>query len=206
MARLKSKTDNFKLTYFDAEGRAELTRLIFTKAGQKFEDERVNFDDWEKVKDTMPMGTLPILHYDGHKLCQSFTIARFAAKKCKLVGKTEMDEYYCDMFVTTLSQDLGSKLLELLCETDGRRKALLEEDRTELLKSELPLLENLVKGNFVLGDAMSYADLAIFDFETLLNRVLPDSKLPAKLKSIADKVKADPAIAAYLAKKPETMF
>ena len=53
---------------------------------------------------------------------------------------------------------------------------------------------------------MSYADLAIFDFETLLNRVLPESKLPAKLKSIADKVKADPAIAAYLAKKPETMF
>ena len=61
MARLKSKTDNFKLTYFDAEGRAELTRLIFTKAGQKFEDERINFDDWEKVKGELGVTWLEML-------------------------------------------------------------------------------------------------------------------------------------------------
>ena len=53
---------------------------------------------------------------------------------------------------------------------------------------------------------MSYADLAIFDFETLMKRVLPDYELPAKLKAISEKVKADTAIAAYLAKRPESHF
>ena len=39
---------NYKLTYFNGRGRAELSRLIFAAAGVEFEDERIN--DWPANK------------------------------------------------------------------------------------------------------------------------------------------------------------
>lgn len=40
----------FKLTYFDGPGRAELIRLIFAAAKVDFEDHRFGFDEWAKIK------------------------------------------------------------------------------------------------------------------------------------------------------------
>ena len=37
---------SYKIVYFDAQGRAEISRMILTVAGVKFEDERVK--DWPK--------------------------------------------------------------------------------------------------------------------------------------------------------------
>ena len=41
---------DFKLTYFNVAGRAELIRLIFAKSGTAFEDERIEFADWPARK------------------------------------------------------------------------------------------------------------------------------------------------------------
>ncbi len=41
---------DFKLTYFNVCGRAELTRLIFAKSGTAFEDDRIEFADWPAIK------------------------------------------------------------------------------------------------------------------------------------------------------------
>ena len=48
----------------------------------------------------MPMGQVPVLNYKGQELIQSLTIARFAARKCGLVGKTEIDEFLADQVLT----------------------------------------------------------------------------------------------------------
>lgn len=40
---------DYKVTYFNSKGRAEISRLILAAAGQKFTDERVA--DWPKGKD-----------------------------------------------------------------------------------------------------------------------------------------------------------
>ena len=41
---------NVKLTYFNGRGRAEVARLILSIAGEVFEDDRVEFSDWEALK------------------------------------------------------------------------------------------------------------------------------------------------------------
>ena len=41
---------NFELVYFNASGRAEVSRLIFHAAGQQFVDTRIEMADWPKFK------------------------------------------------------------------------------------------------------------------------------------------------------------
>jgi len=40
-----------KLTYFNARGRAELTRLLFAQAGKKYVDCRLTGDEFKAMKD-----------------------------------------------------------------------------------------------------------------------------------------------------------
>lgn len=41
---------SYKLVYFDGRGRAELARLLFVAAGQKYEDKRVTPEEWPAMK------------------------------------------------------------------------------------------------------------------------------------------------------------
>ncbi len=39
-----------KLNYFDAKGRAELSRLILAQSGKTYEDNRFGFGEWPAIK------------------------------------------------------------------------------------------------------------------------------------------------------------
>lgn len=55
----------YKLIYFEAKGRAELTRLVFAAGGVKYEDKRIDrIDDWPKVKASESMNWMSILSRD----------------------------------------------------------------------------------------------------------------------------------------------
>ena len=64
---------------------------------------RISKEKWTEVKSKTPLGQLPVLEIDGHKICQSRTIARFAAKSAGLLGKTDWDEVRADMMVESLT-------------------------------------------------------------------------------------------------------
>jgi len=196
----------FKLSYFNVSGRAELTRLIFAASDTKFEDERIEFSDWPAKKASMPMAQLPILNYNGQELIQSLTIARFVARKCGLAGTEEMDEFLCDQFVSTLWLDIANKLVEIFFEKDPAAKEEKIKARREPTVEGLKRLTQFVKGDFVLGKQMSYADLALVDAEPWLERTIPDVKLPEKLKAVVTKVEADSKVAKYLASRPKSAF
>merc|ERR1712198_768900 len=75
---LKVKTSNsedLRLTYFPARGRAEISRLILAHAGVKFDDIRLTGEDFAKVKPLLPYGSMPILEYKGEVICESMAIA-----------------------------------------------------------------------------------------------------------------------------------
>merc|ERR1711973_977006 len=58
---IMSPTTKITLTYFDAPGRAEITRLIFAYAGREFEDKRIDFATFQKMKPELPFGQLLVL-------------------------------------------------------------------------------------------------------------------------------------------------
>ena len=71
----------FKLNYFNIRGRGEVIRLVFAAAGQKYEDNRIEFANWPEYKPKTPFGALPVLEiHDGSKvtnLAQSITIGNY---------------------------------------------------------------------------------------------------------------------------------
>ena len=40
----------YKLIYFPVTARAEMTRLMFAAAGVEYEDYRIKWEDWQKLK------------------------------------------------------------------------------------------------------------------------------------------------------------
>jgi glutathione S-transferase len=96
---------NYKLTYFNGRGRAELSRLIFAAAGAQFTDERLT--NWPTGKEDSPLGQLPYLTVDGVKLPQSLSVGRFLAKQFNLAGADNLTQAKADAIVDTLNDVLG---------------------------------------------------------------------------------------------------
>ena len=70
-----------KLTYFDIEGVAECIRLALIIKDIPFEDERITYKDWEKLKATTPFGKLPLLKVnDKEWMAQSGCILRYCGR------------------------------------------------------------------------------------------------------------------------------
>lgn len=72
---------HYKLTYFPVRGRAEFIRMLFAEANVPYEEVNVSFEDWPKVKPTIPLGQLPFLEVDGKVLYQSETIGKYLARE-----------------------------------------------------------------------------------------------------------------------------
>lgn len=92
----------YKLTYFNFRGRAEIHRLLFDIAGQKFEDKRLTFDEWRESKADYPFQQVPVLDVtesDGrsYRIAQSHSITRFLAKRFNLAGRDDVEAAQCDM-------------------------------------------------------------------------------------------------------------
>jgi len=159
-----SPTTKITLTYFDAPGRAEITRLIFAYAGREFEDKRIDFATFQKMKPELPFGQLPVLEVEGKgTLCQSMAIARAMAGRNNLVGSTPMHAAEADEAVDALC-DIQSKCFGVYLAQDP---AVKKEKRDEALKAITPMFANLEKrlcergGQFMAGNQLTWADLML---------------------------------------------
>ena len=57
----------------------------------------------------IPWGILPALEYDGKKLVQSISIARFVAREFGLAGKNNLEAAQADMLVDCMSDFVNSE-------------------------------------------------------------------------------------------------
>ncbi len=92
---------SYKLTYFPARGRAEISRFIFKQAEVDFEDVRIGGEDWAKLKPSTPYGSIPVLEVDGNgkMLAGSRSIQRYLAEKCGLAGSNDIENAEIDSII-----------------------------------------------------------------------------------------------------------
>lgn len=203
----------YKLTYFNLRGRAEIIRLVFVAAGVGFEDFRFERQQWSQYKSATPFGQVPVLEFDGNKLCQSRAIARFLARKFNLAGKTEWDEVRADMIVDEV-EDMFTAIFKFFFLQDNAAKA---EAKSKYLQEQLPVtldnFERLLKENkggdgYFVGDGLTWADLqllVVVDWLQMLGATDLLNERP-KLLALSQRIEKLPKIAAWIANRPKTEF
>jgi prostaglandin-H2 D-isomerase / glutathione transferase len=203
---------SYKLYYFNGRGRAEVARLIFAAAGEQYDDIRYEQKDWPTHKTEMPLGQMPVLEYNGVKLPQSLTIARFLANQFNLAGKDNIERAQVDAVVDTISDAL-EKYVPIRWESDETKK---QEMTKKFLADELPKhlsnIEALAKlygkqGAFFVGNQMTWSDLFFYQVVQLLFELDSNclSSYPL-LTSNRQEVEKQPKIAEYLKNRPATPF
>ena len=202
----------YKLYYFNGRGRAESARLIFAAAGEKYEDIRIEREDWPKHKSAMPLGQIPVLEYNGTKLPQSSSISRFLAKQFHLAGKDNLEQAKVDAVVDTIN-DAVANYVPIHREQDEAKKAeMMKKFVGEDLPKTLQNLETLAKhygngGPFFVGNGLTWADLLFYDVAQSFLAASGDAlkNFPWLVKN-RQEVENQPKIAQYLKDRPKTAF
>lgn len=210
---------NYKLTYFNVRGKAEVIRILFAVAGVDYEDVRLDYASWPgnyKESLELPFGQLPVLSIDGTLYCQSASIGRYLAEKFGLAGKTDLDKLRADMIVHC-GEDFQGAMSPIYHDQDEEHKALSIKKFQEVnLPTYCENFEKLLKQNsggdgYYVGDSLTWADIAIYQIVmsfVLILGIEPSTFIDnyPKLKALCERVEKTPRIAAWIAKRPQTPF
>ncbi|XP_023338893.1 glutathione S-transferase 1 [Eurytemora carolleeae] len=197
---------DIKLTYFNAQGMAEISRLILACANQKFTDERMEREDWPAVKPTVPYGQIPILLYNGVVISQSITIARFLANEFGLAGKNNLEKAEADEIVDAL-MDIQNARYGVFFNKDPEQKDQLLEEFKVKANTILTHLESRLKsrgGQYFAGNQLTWADLQLFNILDALKVLIPApvEDLPL-LKDLEDRVADIPNVKKWIETRPK---
>ncbi|KAK0063205.1 glutathione S-transferase 1 [Biomphalaria pfeifferi] len=202
----------YKLTYFDARGRAELARVLFALAGQEFEDVRIQMQDWPALKATTPFGQLPLLEVDGKVFAESVAIVTYLAKEFGLYGKNNLESLAIDQ-VVCLAQDALSAAVRAMFESPEDKRVLIAQ---KFLEEEIPkylaMFEKLLVENctgYFVADSLTLADLYVWDFiGTLENRMRTQGTVSGhpSLVTLFDNIDNTERIKTYVASRPAAQF
>ncbi|KAF6208059.1 hypothetical protein GE061_016509 [Apolygus lucorum] len=153
--------------------------MLLTYMGQEFEDVRVTFDEWKKIKPTSPFGKLPTLEVDGKIITQSAAICRYLGREAGLAGANPWEDLQIDIIVDTFS-DFRKDVSGFHHESDPEVK---EKKRLALLKETVPFyferFDKIIKDNngYVANGKLSWADIFLFGFsDTLIAQLQDDIK------------------------------
>ncbi|EQC33716.1 hypothetical protein SDRG_08819 [Saprolegnia diclina VS20] len=202
-----------KLTYFNAPGRAELTRLALFLHDIPFEDERISYNEFMARKPSLPFQQLPTLTVDGEVFAQSHGMARYVGHLTGLYPMSDPLGAYRVDEVLAASDDIVNKLIPSLFERDmekklAMRKALAAETLPTLYAClEARLVAANAKGPFLLGETLSLADIELFVMRLSMRSRHMDGiptticdKYP-RWNAIADAVAVLPKVQAWYAQR-----
>jgi glutathione S-transferase len=201
------------LTYFSSRGRAELIRLVCAAAGVAYQEKKLGVyhpvdktPDFEALKatGTLPFDMVPLWEEpDGFRLAESDAIVRHVARTHGLYGRDAREAARCDMIFSG-ADGLRVDLRRLVSVAPTERAALREELRERIVPRWLGYFERMLAangGDFIVGNAMTYADVALFlAFENLRDNGFGGTYAACpKLAAHAERIAAQPGLARYLA-------
>jgi len=153
-----------KLEYFDVPGRGYAIRVALKYGGISFEDKRIPFSEWPKLKPTTPYQSVPLITIDGKIYAQSNAILRYVAKFTGLyptddILALEVDEI-CDA-----SEDIGTIITSSLFVKGEEFKTNREKINNTILPEWLgkveKRLEQFGSNDSVTGKGLTMADLKL---------------------------------------------
>merc|ERR1712012_218549 len=201
--------NKIKLTYFNARGRAEVSRLMLAHKGVDYEDCRITREQWPELKPKTPFGGIPLLQYNGLELAQPMTIARFLARELNLAGKTRCEEAQVDMVVDCIV-DLFAALVKVTFEKDETKKAeLAEKMQKEIVPTAMANLEKILAkngGKHMVGNDVTWADFEVANFFQIVLNAHGEKAFGANknLLALTKKVMEMPNVKAWVEKRPKT--
>jgi glutathione S-transferase len=204
----------YELIYWqEIQGRGEFVRLVLEDAGVPYVDVAREGGDVAKLLGTelAPYAfAVPVLRDGDLIIPQTVAITRFLGERHGLAPEDERGRHLANAVALTIA-DLVNEVHDThhpisvtrTYETQREPAALRAAAfRTERLPKFLSYLEGLL-GRFLVGDAVSYADLAAFQVLEGLAYAFPRafaarrSAIP-KLLALRDRIAERPRIAAYL--------
>eukprot|EP01091_Cochliopodium_minus_P021194 TRINITY_DN95_c0_g1_i8.p1 TRINITY_DN95_c0_g1~~TRINITY_DN95_c0_g1_i8.p1 ORF type:complete len:225 (+),score=78.55 TRINITY_DN95_c0_g1_i8:62-676(+) len=189
-------------------GLAEPIRLAFEIGGIEFEDERIEKEQFEKIKSTLPYGSLPYLTLgDGEIIAQSNAILRYVGRQTKLYPEDNLQATRIDELIDAVG-DILPKIFPTVLEKDPEiKKQGIEKINNEVLPHWVNLIEKRIekygKGGYSVGDHLTIADLKLYMFfGGVLFGIIPplrefsaDSiKSSPRLLEVINKVKDHPKV------------
>jgi len=207
----------YKLVYFKGRARAELARLIFTAAGEEFEDVQLDDSSWQQIKTTSPTGSLPMLinNETNEQLVQSMAIARYIAQEYGLAGEGRLQQAQVDSVADTMNDLLGD-VVEVTFEDDARRKKeRIRRFHERALPETVDFVEKFIAqygqgSGYAVGQNLTYADLCIYN--TVDQMVLAgvagwnDFERHRGIHGIIKRIEETPRFATYLKIRPPAAF
>merc|ERR1712045_503681 len=194
-----------KLTYFNLRAKGEPSRLLLAYGGVKYEDYRVSFEDqreWKVMKPTTPYGSLPLLEWDGVVIAQSMAIARFIAKEVGLAGRNNLECAQVDEIVDAVN-DIAQAGLTAIFSND---ESQLKKYAVETVPAGLANIEKILVsrgGQYLVGNALSWADLRLFDFCFTLSQPSCLDRFP-NIKNLTERVRNIPNIKSWVESRPKS--
>ena len=203
----------YKVTYFDFAGsRGEEVRLALSIAGLPFEDNRITRASFASIKPQVPFASLPTLEIEGHGVfAQSNAILRLIGRQNGLYPEDLYEAARHDALMDA-AEDLRHRISPTMRMPDGPEKVAA---RQQLATEYVPLWGACVDralaaaspaGPFVMGDRIGVADLKLYMVDRWISSGsvdhIPGSVLDpyARLKRLAEAVRAHPAVAAWSAR------
>jgi glutathione S-transferase len=163
------KPSAFKLYDYDGTNRNEIIRFLFSVAGVSFKDKRVKQEEWERVKERIPIQKLPILRVNNQlKIYYLNAIVRYLARGFRLYGNANDDQAIIDI-IFELTSEFQDQLFEQINHSTDieERKILLNQFLTDHGINYFNQLEKFYQifnrpGPFYLGSQLSLADLIVY--------------------------------------------
>lgn len=202
---------HYKLTYFDFDGgRAEPIRIAFHAAGIEFEDHRLSFAEFGKMRKSTRFNSVPVLEIDGAAVTQSNAMCHYVGKMAGLYPEDDLQALYCDEAMGAMED-----LMHYIVRTFGLEGDELKRAREKLVDGWLSVylrgLDELLTrggGDYFADGRMTMADLKVFvQTKSLINGTLdhvsPDivQKLAPTLVAHEKRIEKEPQVVAYYASR-----
>ncbi|KAK7866813.1 hypothetical protein R5R35_005246 [Gryllus longicercus] len=200
----------YKLTYFNTRGLGEPIRYMLAYGDIDYEDIRISFEEWPKLKADSPYGLMPFIEINGKVINQSTSICRYFAKQLDLAGKDEFEALQIDATADTIA-DLRHTIGDYWWRSEEKDKPKKREILVnETIPKYLSRFEKQVQDNngYFVNGKLSYADLYLAANVEYLSAVMKSNILDGypNLKALVEKVDNIPKIKAWINKRPQSYY